>query len=780
VRARMFGNSGLARTVVCALAVLFFAAAAGIWLLARRSAASPTATEGDTPPRQHALGFLPEKIDPSEVRPVATVEGPAAAEPPDVILTAGEPAQVLEAFRRLASLADRPQFDPRARARTLGTDPGAAFAFVRDRISNELYPGVLRGASGTLQAGAGNDLDKATLLAELLGERRVRFAHCTLPMVEAAKRVATFSMLQPSPPPSFEDDARLQDAFVKAGIPAARAAQLIDRRALRRGWLDAAVFRTALADLATLRSVLESAGIRPAPGQDSGVTGEARSHYWLQLESAGGWQDLDASTSTMRPGDRMCEPDSATPALPDSAYQSIAISVRNQTIDQGTARDTVVLTRRFRVADLYGRVVTFTNVGIKSGSGLMAGTRVDRAVPFLLLGDEVFPGTEFELLPSTSGGPAALFDDALGGGEPPAGLSAQYLDFRIDAPGRTTTVTRTVIAPGPDGSSDADVMQASLAQTYAIAVSAGPMAPAVALDGILAQLEPATLEAAFASPTVDGGAETRRRIAVANLDAVRLRLVAAAYACRSERALAALAARLQSVRLVRDRPTITIANRGIRQRSNDGTRVSEIWVDFRHHRVRVVAQPEHAADGFWANVLHGLVSGALERHMRPASGPGFDTSTAFGLARNQSVELVASQGAAATQQLAEVFTPQAASQVKAALGPAIAVVAPTRPVLVERESRMALWALDSRTGHVLPLVDTGLHGDAAAERAALEAEVKELEMLVRQCVASPARVGECRRLFSLWKKAAQALADHVSNYPWSTPVNFPVEIIYFF
>ena len=29
MRARMFGNSGLARTVVCALAVLFFAAAAG-------------------------------------------------------------------------------------------------------------------------------------------------------------------------------------------------------------------------------------------------------------------------------------------------------------------------------------------------------------------------------------------------------------------------------------------------------------------------------------------------------------------------------------------------------------------------------------------------------------------------------------------------------------------------------------------------------------------------------------------------------------------------------
>jgi hypothetical protein len=72
-----------------------------------------------------------------------------------------------------------------------------------------------------------------------------------------------------------------------------------------------------------------------------------------------------------------------------------------------------------------------------------------------------------------------------------------------------------------------------------------------------------------------------------------------------------------------------------------------------------------------------------------------------------------------------------------------------------------------------------MRGDAAAERAALEAQLKELEMLVRQCVASPARLGECRRLFSMWKKVAQALADHVSNYPWSTPLDFPAEIFYF-
>jgi hypothetical protein len=93
---------------------------------------------------------------------------------------------------------------------------------------------------------------------------------------------------------------------------------------------------------------------------------------------------------------------------------------------------------------------------------------------------------------------------------------------------------------------------------------------------------------------------------------------------------------------------------------------------------------------------------------------------------------------------------------------------------------MAVWILDARGGALVPVLDTGAHGDAASERAALEAQLKELEMLVRQCVASPARAAECRKLLAMYKRVGQALADHVSNYPWSTPIPFNVEVIYFF
>ena len=55
-----------------------------------------------------------------------------------------------------------------ALAESLQYDPQAAFAFVRDSIAFDPYPGVLRGAAGTLAARAGNAYDRALLLGALL------------------------------------------------------------------------------------------------------------------------------------------------------------------------------------------------------------------------------------------------------------------------------------------------------------------------------------------------------------------------------------------------------------------------------------------------------------------------------------------------------------------------------------------------------------------------------------------------------------------------------------
>jgi transglutaminase-like putative cysteine protease len=86
----------------------------------------------------------------------------------------------------------------------LDYDPAAAFSFVRDRIGYQPYAGVLRGARGTLAARAGNALDRALLLADLLErmEVRVRFAFGRLDASSADALVTRSLTGAPDPLPA--------------------------------------------------------------------------------------------------------------------------------------------------------------------------------------------------------------------------------------------------------------------------------------------------------------------------------------------------------------------------------------------------------------------------------------------------------------------------------------------------------------------------------------------------------------------------------------------------
>jgi len=67
------------------------------------------------------------------------------------------------------------------------TTPEAAFAYVRDEVALEPYPGVMKGAGGTLVARGGNTVDRALLLASLLAENGIdaRIARGKLPAPQA-------------------------------------------------------------------------------------------------------------------------------------------------------------------------------------------------------------------------------------------------------------------------------------------------------------------------------------------------------------------------------------------------------------------------------------------------------------------------------------------------------------------------------------------------------------------------------------------------------------------
>lgn len=74
------------------------------------------------------------------------------------------------AVREQMLTPDSCPFSPEAVVLNLGGDPQALAAFVRDRIGYEPSAGAVRGAEGTLAAGAGGDWDRAVLLQALLAE----------------------------------------------------------------------------------------------------------------------------------------------------------------------------------------------------------------------------------------------------------------------------------------------------------------------------------------------------------------------------------------------------------------------------------------------------------------------------------------------------------------------------------------------------------------------------------------------------------------------------------
>ena len=301
-----------------------------------------------------------------------------------------------------------------------------------------------------------------------------------------------------------------------------------------------------------------------------------------------------------------------------------------------------------------------------------------------------------------------------------------------------------------------------------MAFSAGPVHQLAAIESAYRDLDAASVGRSFDRP-----GNQRLTAEVSQDDAPDpedglLAGVALAYATHAERALVEIGdADRTHVRLIRDQPMLTIANLAVRQRLNAQGPVVELAVDLRHDQVRVVPRsPADSVPAFWANVLRGLVDGALEHHLpaltiRAAHEPSreratqVDTTGLLELATAQGVEVRA---------LSRRTTPNLQALVAEAGGPGLAgelqddsaVVMPVRSVQAGDERRFAMWTVNLTNGHVLSLLDTGLRGQATLEER-LTRLVRFLETQVRRCVASGGNMTRCRRMFQLWAEAANEL-----------------------
>jgi len=264
-----------------------------------------------------------------------------------------------------------------ALAEALQYDPQAAFAFVRDSISFDPYPGVLRGAAGTLAARSGNAYDRAMLLGALLDAMLVphRFAFADLSDEAAAAILARAA--QPPVAPLTTADISLTTTI---------DAVALEQRARR--------------DFARLRSALDGA-LDDTPSTTPEEASEAvRHHAWVQALFGSAWQDLDATFPDAAAGSPIVAATTTADAMPAEALQGVDIRIIAGTLSDGIMSDEVVLDRHFDAATAAASTIFLYFQPDTSGLG---GTITDVLsgdtswVPVLLVDRETETGTAFHV-----------------------------------------------------------------------------------------------------------------------------------------------------------------------------------------------------------------------------------------------------------------------------------------------------------------------------------------------------------------------------------------------
>ncbi|MEP6593777.1 MAG: transglutaminase domain-containing protein, partial [Acidobacteriota bacterium] len=336
--------------------------------------------------------------------------------------TAGiDPIATVTAISALADRVARVDWDVDARASALGPGVEPAFAYVRDAIRYEAYPGVLRGASGTYTARAGNTPDRALLLARLLAAKKIptRFAIGTLD--ESARE-------------------RLWQRLFDTSIPGIPRPAPSAAPAPATGTLRQRVYARATHDYGVVQAALGKR-LPPVtkPTRDE-VLAEMNPHVWVEADVDGRWIDLDPSFPDAKPGSTSTAADQTVSALPADLYQTVTVRLKVEELSHGDLKQTTVLgttanavdliDRQIFVVHIPGKPIAMANIGASLG-GYVTWT------PALWVGGEFTYGTTFTIDESGAQAPAADAAQPAGPGE--GGLAGAIDALSARPPGTTSS-----------------------------------------------------------------------------------------------------------------------------------------------------------------------------------------------------------------------------------------------------------------------------------------------------------------------------------------------------
>lgn len=419
--------------------------------------------------------------------PRAATNGPAVMVPLGPPL---DPQKTLTGARKLAERLPAEALDVRAAALAIGDDPAKLFAFVRDEIAFDPYRGSLRGAVGTLQARAGNSLDRSLLLLALLGDRPTKLVSGKLADDRARALLERAKRPRANPKPvalDVNEVAQLTGLSVadlrgRADAVAANA-RSAGKRLGDRVELDQKQIETALADARVTLAAPTGPRLE-----------DVRDHFWVELESDGTTKDLDPSLADAQIGQRLASSggvEVSTSPLPDELSQTVSIRLVSGT--------SVLLERTLTTASLAGRPpieLGFFPVDASEPATTFA--------PALVLGDENLAGEPFSISAApaaaaredseTSGLGSAL--GGLGGAAPSVGATKVEeiaLELTLGGAGLPAEkITRAVAArpePGVVGEARVEAVREQLTALYHLAIVTGPVPDAWMGKQSLALLE---------------------------------------------------------------------------------------------------------------------------------------------------------------------------------------------------------------------------------------------------------------------------------------------------
>ncbi len=245
------------------------------------------------------------------------------------------------------------------KAQELGNDPNAIFAFVRDDIGYESYRGSLRGARGTLWSNAGNALDQASLLIALLRASGIPARYVQGTLSDPLAQELILSM--------FPNPTRV------VGCPPDNVE-------------------------------------RADPANDPQLLAETKEHYWVELDTGGGFTSADPTVPDAQLGNAFAVSEDTFSEISDALRHKVIVRLKvefNNSLTSGLQDLDTVLNQTFNTVELVGHPLSVGHfVTTKTAGGLVFTTTTHTYSPYILIGqndlgisnDELIRGQDYQEL----------------------------------------------------------------------------------------------------------------------------------------------------------------------------------------------------------------------------------------------------------------------------------------------------------------------------------------------------------------------------------------------